>query len=215
MTRLLEIEGLDAWYGTRQVLHGVTLSIDEGEVVLLEGRNGSGRSTLAKAVMGLVRAKGVVRFGGQSIMGSPPHAIARLGIGYVPEQRDVFPGLTVRENLLLGLKSGALSADVMRLFPVLSKRAGVRAGVLSGGEQQMLSLARTLMGKPSLLIIDEPLEGLAPQVVAQVVACLSGLKEIGTAMLLIEQRGKGVGELATRTMVMERGEVVNSDEKAE
>ncbi len=211
MTRLLEIEGLTAWYGATQVLNGVDLFIDEGEIVTLEGRNGSGRSTLAKAVMGLVRAEGAVRFRGQSIAGLAPHVIARLGIGYVPEQRDVFPTLTTRENLLLGLKSGELRDDVMRLFPILSERAGVRADALSGGEQQMLSLARTLMGAPSLIIIDEPMEGLAPRIVAQVVTCLAALKAKGVAMLLIEQRGHVLlRDVVDRSVQIERGSIVQT-----
>jgi branched-chain amino acid transport system ATP-binding protein len=211
LTRLLEIDGLDAWYGESQVLRGVTLALDEGEVVVLAGRNGSGRSTLAKAVMGLVRKEGTVRFRGRSIAALPTHAIARLGLGYVPEQRDVFPGLTVRENLILGLKPGtsrSLLADVQRLFPVLQERAGVRAGALSGGEQQMLSLARTLVGDPSLVIIDEPTEGLAPHVVALVAGCLAALKARGVAILLIEQRASVARELATRVAVMGRGRIV-------
>lgn len=211
MTRLLEIDGLNAWYGESQVLRGVTLALDEGEVVVLAGRNGSGRSTLAKAVMGLVRKEGTVRFRGRSIAALPTHAIARLGLGYVPEQRDVFPGLTVRENLILGLKPGksrSLPADVQRLFPVLQERACVRAGALSGGEQQMLSLARTLVGDPSLVIIDEPTEGLAPHVVALVAGCLAGLKDRGVAILLIEQRASVARELATRVAVMGRGRIV-------
>jgi branched-chain amino acid transport system ATP-binding protein len=211
LTRLLEIEGLNAWYGEAQVLRGVTLVLDEGEVVVLAGRNGSGRSTLAKAVMGLVRKEGAVRFRGRSIAALPTHAIARLGLGYVPEQRDVFPGLTVRENLMLGLKPGklrSLPADVQRLFPVLQERAGVRAGALSGGEQQMLSLARTLAGDPSLVIIDEPTEGLAPHVVALVAGCLAGLKARGVAILLIEQRASVARELATRVAVMGHGRIV-------
>jgi branched-chain amino acid transport system ATP-binding protein len=211
LTRLLEIDGLNAWYGESQVLRGVTLALDEGEVVVLAGRNGSGRSTLAKAVMGLVRKEGTVRFRGRSIAALPTHAIARLGLGYVPEQRDVFPGLTVRENLILGLKPGksrSLPADVQRLFPVLQERACVRAGALSGGEQQMLSLARTLVGDPSLVIIDEPTEGLAPHVVALVAGCLAGLKDRGVAILLIEQRASVARELATRVAVMGRGRIV-------
>jgi branched-chain amino acid transport system ATP-binding protein len=211
LTRLLEIEGLNAWYGASQVLHGVTLELDEGEVVVLAGRNGSGRSTLAKAVMGLVRKEGTVRFRGRSIEALPTHTIARLGLGYVPEQRDVFPGLTVRENLILGLKPGksrSLPADVQRLFPVLRERAGVRAGALSGGEQQMLALARTLVGDPSLVIIDEPTEGLAPNVVALVAGCLADLKARGVAILLIEQRASVARELATRVAVMGRGRIV-------
>jgi branched-chain amino acid transport system ATP-binding protein len=208
---LLEIEGLDAWYGASQVLRGVTLTIAEGETVWLTGRNGSGRSTLAKALMGLVRKEGLVRFRGRSISALPAHAIARLGLGYVPEQRDVFPGLTVRENLMLGLKPGkwrSVPADLLRLFPVLSERAGVRAGALSGGEQQMLAIARTLAGDPSLVIIDEPTEGLAPFVVASVIACLAELKARGVAVLLIEQRASVAREAATRVAVMGRGRIV-------
>ena len=211
MTRLLEIEGLNAWYGASQVLHGVTLALEEGEVVVLAGRNGSGRSTLAKAVVGLVRKEGTVRFRGQSIGALPTHAIARLGLGYVPEQRDVFSSLTVHENLILGLKPGksrSLPADVQRLFPVLHERAGVRAGALSGGEQQMLALARTLVGDPSLVIIDEPTEGLAPNVVVLVAGCLADLKARGVAILLIEQRASVARELATRVAVMGRGRIV-------
>ncbi|KQR86036.1 ABC transporter ATP-binding protein [Burkholderia sp. Leaf177] len=211
MTRLLEIAGLNAWYGESQVLRGVTLALDEGEVVVLAGRNGSGRSTLAKAVMGLVRKEGTVRFRGRSIAALPTHAIARLGLGYVPEQRDVFPGLTVRENLILGLKPGkgrSLPPDVLRLFPVLQERASVRAGALSGGEQQMLSLARTLAGDPSLVIIDEPTEGLAPHIVALVAECLAALRTRGVAILLIEQRASLARELATRVAVMGHGRIV-------
>lgn len=211
MSALLEIEGLHAWYGASHVLHGVDLSIGEGEVLALSGRNGSGRSTLAKAIMGLVRSEGRVLWRGVPIRGLRPFRIARLGLGYVPEQRDIFPTLTVRENLLLGERPGARRFtidDAYRLFPVLGERVAVKAAVLSGGEQQMLALARTLGGDPELVIIDEPAEGLAPQVVRQVAGCLATLKQRGVAMLLIEQRMTIARGLADRVAVMGHGAIV-------
>jgi branched-chain amino acid transport system ATP-binding protein len=211
MRPLLEIDALHAWYGASHVLHGVGLRIGEGEVVALQGRNGSGRSTLAKAIMGLVKTRGTLNFRDTSLAGLRPHRIARLGLGYVPEQRDVFPTLTVRENLLLGMKSRAGRfgiADAERLFPFLRERAAVRAGALSGGEQQMLALARTLMGDPTLVIVDEPAEGLAPQVVAQLTTCFRAMQERGIAMLLIEQRMIIARHLATRVAVMGHGAIV-------
>jgi branched-chain amino acid transport system ATP-binding protein len=214
MTVLLEIDNLNAWYGQSHVLHGVSLSIGEGEVVVLAGRNGSGRSTLAKALMGLVRAEGLAKFRGVSIVGKRPYELARMGLGYVPEQRDVFPTLTVRENLLLGMKRGGSRfsvAEAEQLFPILRERKAVKAGLLSGGEQQVLALARTLMGDPSFVIIDEPTEGLAPQIVAQVAACLKSLQARGVAILLIEQRMTIAHELATRIAVMGHGAIVFDD----
>jgi branched-chain amino acid transport system ATP-binding protein len=211
VTVLLEIDGLHAWYGPSHVLHGVSLCISEGEVVVLAGRNGSGRSTLAKSMMGLVHAEGVAKFRGVSTIGKRPYEIARMGLGYVPEQRDVFPALTVRENLLLGIKRGGSRfgiADAEQLFPILRERKAVNAGLLSGGEQQMLALARTLMGDPLLVIIDEPTEGLAPQIVTQVAACLKSLQARGVAILLIEQRMAIARELATRIAVMGHGKIV-------
>lgn len=211
MSALLEIEGLHAWYGASHVLHGVDLSIGEGEVLALSGRNGSGRSTLGKAIMGLVRSEGRVLLRGLPLKGLRPFRIARLGLGYVPEQRDIFPTLTVRENLLLGARPGARRFtidDAYRLFPVLVERGAVKAGVLSGGEQQMLALARTLGGDPELVIIDEPAEGLAPQVVRQVAECLATLKQRGVAMLLIEQRMTIARGLADRVAVMGHGAIV-------
>lgn len=208
---LLDIDGLHAWYGASHVLHGVTLSIGEGEVLALSGRNGSGRSTLAKAIMGLVRVEGAMRFKGRSIAGMRPFRIARLGVGYVPEQRDIFPTLTVRENLILGERSRAVRFtldDALHVFPVLGERALVKAGALSGGEQQMLALARTLVGDPRLVIIDEPAEGLAPQVVTQLAECLATLKQRGVAMLLIEQRMTIARALANRVAVMGHGAIV-------
>ena len=217
MTPLLEIDHLNAWYGASHVLHGVRLRIGEGEIVALAGRNGSGRSTLAKALMGLVHAQGVANFRGVSMLGKRPYAIARMGVGYVPEQRDVFPTLSVRENLWLGTKPGGSRFtinDAQQLFPVLQERAAVKAGRLSGGEQQMLALARTLMGDPSFVIIDEPTEGLAPQVVAQVAACLKSLRDRGVAILLIEQRMSIARDLATRVAVMGHGRIVFDDTPA-
>jgi branched-chain amino acid transport system ATP-binding protein len=209
MSGLLRIANLRAWYGDAQVLHGVDLSIDEGEVVALLGRNGSGRSTLAKAIMGLVRCEGEMRLRDASLIGWRPFEIARNGIGYVPESRDVFPTLSVRENLLLGEKKASrfTIGDAYRLFPVLEERAAVKAGALSGGEQQMLTLARTLMGDPAFLVIDEPGEGLAPRVVEQVAACLTALRARGIAMLLIEERMTIARMMNARVAVMGRGVV--------
>jgi len=209
MNASLRIDNLRAWYGAAQVLHGVNLCIGEGEVVALVGRNGSGRSTLAKAIMGLVRCAGDMRYRDVQLVGLRPHRIARLGIGYVPETRDVFPALTVRENLLLGERKGTRFSlsDAYGLFPVLEERASVKAGALSGGEQQMLALARTLTGDPSLVVIDEPGEGLAPQVLAQVAGCLAMLRERGVAMLLIEERLTIARMLDARVAVMGHGAI--------
>jgi branched-chain amino acid transport system ATP-binding protein len=211
MSALLELAGLHAWYGASHVLDGVDLSIGEGEVLALSGRNGSGRSTLAKAIMGLVQTTGDVRFRGASLVGLRPFRIARCGVGYVPEQRDIFPSLTVRENLVLGMTAHARRFtidDAYRIFPVLRERMSVKAGVLSGGEQQMLALARTLVGDPELVIVDEPAEGLAPAVVRQVGDCLATLKQRGVAMLLIEQRMTIARALGDRVAVMGHGRIV-------
>jgi len=219
MSTLLEIRDLRAWYGASQVLHGVNLSIDAGEAVALAGRNGSGRSTLARAIMGFVRSEGVIRFAGLSLDERRAFEIARLGIGYVPEQRDVFPTLSVRENLQLGIGPRGKARgrtrtarftldDAHALFPVLRERARTKAGVLSGGEQQMLSVARALLGDPDLVVIDEPTEGLAGQVVAQLAAALQLLRDRGVAMLLIEQRLVIAARIASRIAVMGHGEVV-------
>jgi branched-chain amino acid transport system ATP-binding protein len=215
MNPLLEIHDLRAWYGASQALHGVSLQIEAGEAVALAGRNGSGRSTLAKAIMGMVRTQGAIRFAGTSLADRRTFEIARLGIGYVPEQRDIFPTLTVRENLLLGIppRGGKRAArftldDAHTLFPVLRERARTKAGVLSGGEQQMLSVARALLVDPDLVVIDEPTEGLAGQVIAQLAAALTLLRGRGVAMLLIEQRLVIADRLATRVAVMGHGEIV-------
>lgn len=214
MTALLEARSLCAWYGDAQVLHGVDLRIDEGELVLLCGRNGSGRSTLAKALVGLVRRAGSILFDGEQTIAWPTYAIARRGIGYVAEQREVFPTLSVEDNLRLGIKPGAGRTAARRIgqafeqFPMLAQRRATAAGALSGGEQQMLVLVRALMGEPRLLIADEPTEGLAPQAVAAVAECLKARCEQGGAVLLIEQRLATAHRLADRTAVMGHGRIV-------
>ncbi|RAS21199.1 ABC transporter ATP-binding protein [Paraburkholderia bryophila] len=215
MTALLDIRGLNAWYGASQALHGVTLRIEAGEALALVGRNGSGRSTLARALMGLVRSEGAASFAGRSLGGLRTFEIARLGLGYVPEHRDVFPTLSVHENLQLGVAPRTRQRpprftfdDAYELFPVLRERQRTRAGALSGGEQQMLTLARALLGDPDLLLIDEPGEGLAGLVMDQVATCLRRLRERGVAMLLIEQRLVIARDIASRVAVMGHGEIV-------
>ena len=167
---MLQVSQLHAFYGKSHVLHGVDLQVGEGEIVALLGRNGSGRSTTAKAIMGLVQSQGSVLWNGQQIQGRKSFEIANLGVGYVPENRDIFPKLTVHQNLLLGQKRASKKPrwtfqDMYAIFPRLKEREHTEAGVLSGGEQQMLTLCRTLMGDPDLIIIDEPTEGLAPKIV--------------------------------------------------
>jgi branched-chain amino acid transport system ATP-binding protein len=210
---MLAVSDLHAFYGKSHILHGVNLRVDEGEIVSLLGRNGVGRSTTIKAIMGDVRARGSVRFRGEEICGLPPYVIARRGLGYVPENRDVFPTLTVRQNLLLGVKNlrkaGRWSMDDMfRLFPNLGARADNLGGVLSGGEQQMLTICRTLMGDPDLVMIDEPTEGLAPMLVAQVGKLLVEIAQRGVAILLVEQKLTIALTVSRRLYVMGHGRVV-------
>ncbi|KAF1047756.1 ABC transporter ATP-binding protein [Xylophilus sp.] len=210
---MLAVRDLHAWYGRSHVLHGVAFDVRPGEIVALLGRNGSGRSTTARALMGLVEWKGAVAWRGAPLAGRRPFEIARLGIGYVPESRDVFPGLTVHQNLLLGQKRTKKPGrwgfdDMYRLFPRLRERRDAPAGVLSGGEQQMLALCRTLMGDPDLIVVDEPTEGLAPQLVAQVGAWLQALRARGVAVLLIEQKLTIALAISDRTLVMGHGRIV-------
>ncbi len=211
---LLSVAGLQAGYGHSRVLHGVDLTVHRGEIVSILGRNGAGRSTLLKALMGLLPSRGDCRFEGRDISGLPTHAIARLGMGYVPESREVFPTLSVAQNLLLGRKPGPQPGqdwcedDIHALFPALYKRRQVAAGALSGGEQQMLALGRALLGNPSLLLVDEPTEGLAPQMVEQVAQALQALRTRGVAVLLVEQKQALALELSQRVYVMGRGEMV-------
>jgi branched-chain amino acid transport system ATP-binding protein len=210
---ILEVENLHAYYGQSHILHGVDLNVGDGEIVSLLGRNGVGRSTACKAIMGLVPAQGTIRFRGRDIAGLRPDQVAHCGIGYVPEDRQVFPTLTVRQNLELGLKrSGKFGRwqfdDVYRLFPNLKARADVSAGVLSGGEQQMLTMCRTLMGDPDLILIDEPTEGLAPKLVEQVGELLAEISRRGVAILLIEQKLGIALKISNRLFVMGHGRIV-------
>ena len=212
MSALLEIRDLHAYYGKSHVLHGVNLDVGEGEIVSLLGRNGVGRSTTVKAAMGLVQATGSIRFKGQPILGLPAFRVAHLGLGYVPENRDIFPTLSVVQNLMLGQKSGKASrwsiADMYQMFPRLQERRDVPAGVLSGGEQQMLTLCRTLMGDPDLIMIDEPTEGLAPKIVTLVAEYLQALKARGISVLLVEQKLAIALDISQRVLVMGRGNIV-------
>ena len=210
---MLRVQGLNAFYGKSHVLHGVDFQVGDGEILALLGRNGSGRSTTAKAIMGLVDAQGSVQWNGQELLGKKPFHIAQLGIGYVPENRDIFPRLTVHQNLMLGEKSGRKNPrwafeDMYTLFPRLRERADVEAGVLSGGEQQMLTLCRTLMGDPDLVIIDEPTEGLAPKIVELVAGFLQALRARGLAVLLIEQKLTIAMQISDRCLVMGHGGLV-------
>ncbi|WP_332739011.1 ABC transporter ATP-binding protein [Hydrogenophaga sp.] len=210
---MLEIQDLHAYYGKSHVLHGVHFSVGKGEIVALLGRNGSGRSTTAKAIMGLVEATGSVAWQGKPILGKKPFEIAHLGIGHVPENRDIFPKLTVHQNLLLGQKGKGLGArwsfdDMYAMFPRLKEREHTEAGVLSGGEQQMLTLCRTLMGDPDLIIIDEPTEGLAPKIVELVAEYLQKLKARGVSVLLIEQKLTIALSISDRVLVMGHGSIV-------
>jgi branched-chain amino acid transport system ATP-binding protein len=210
---MLEINNLHAFYDKSHILHGINLTVGEGEIVSLLGRNGVGRSTTIKAVMGQVRAEGSIRFRGRELLGMRPHQIPHCGIGYVPENREVFPMLTVYQNLLLGMKGRQPSKrwcidDMYSIFPRLKERADTPAGVMSGGEQQMLTLCRTLMGDPDLIMIDEPTEGLAPKIVEQVGHLLSEIKNRGISVLLVEQKLSIALDISQRLYVVGHGEIV-------
>lgn len=220
MGALLGVHGLNAFYGKSHILHGVDMRVDEGEIVALLGRNGSGRSTTAKTVMGLVQGLGSVKFKGQEILGHHTFDIAHRGVGYVPESRDVFPKLTVHQNLMLGEKRGKANPrwsfdDMYRMFPRLKERQHTEAGVMSGGEQQMLTLCRTLMGDPDLIMIDEPTEGLAPKIVELVGEYLKELKNRGISVLLIEQKLTIALQISQRCYVMGHGSIVFEGTPAE
>ena len=212
---MLEVRDLHAYYGKSHILHGVEMQVGEGEIVALLGRNGVGRSTLAKAIMGLVRCEGQILLRGEEVRRLRTFEVAHRGIGYVPENRDIFPTLTVRQNLMLGEKRNRSRQkprwqfdDMYRMFPRLKEREDTPAGLLSGGEQQMLTLCRTLMGDPDLIIIDEPTEGLAPLVVAQVGEYLKALKARGISVLLVEQKQAIALDISQRVYVMGHGQIV-------
>jgi len=211
--RLLKLENVHAFYGKSHVLHGVSMEVRPGEIVSLLGRNGSGRSTTVKTIMGQVDGQGTIRFGERELLGRKAYEIAHWGLGYVPENRDIFPRLTVQQNLILGQKSGARKPrwgleDMYRMFPRLKERQHTEAGVLSGGEQQMLTLCRSLMGDPDLIMIDEPTEGLAPMIVELVAQYLKTLKDRGISVLLVEQKLAIALEISQRCYVMGHGRIV-------
>jgi branched-chain amino acid transport system ATP-binding protein len=217
---MLEVQDLHAFYGKSHILQGVDMSIDAGEVVSLLGRNGVGRSTTVKAIMGEVPPRGSIKFKGNNIAGLPSYRIAQLGLGYVPENRDIFPGLTVRQNLMLGIKSTRTPGKwrlegMLQMFPNLATRADTAAGVLSSGEKQMLTICRTLMGDPELVMIDEPTEGLAPMIVQQVGDLIAEIARRGVAILLVEQKLSIAMRISHRTYVMGHGRIVFEGTPAE
>jgi len=215
MSAMLEVTELHAYYGKSHILQGVNLTVGEGEIVALLGRNGVGRSTTCKAIMGEVAPQGSVKFRGQELAGKPSYEIAKAGLGYVPENRDIFPGLTTRQNLVLGLKPGQKDGDgrwsmndMFDQFENLRTRADVEASVLSGGEKQMLTVCRALMGDPDCIMIDEPTEGLAPKIVEQVGDMLEMIAARGVSILLVEQKLTIALRVAMRVCVMGHGRIV-------
>jgi branched-chain amino acid transport system ATP-binding protein len=222
MTALLEVAGLKAGYGPAEVLFGIDLTLDRGEVVALMGRNGAGKSTSMKAIMGLLPPRaGQVRFAGTSITGQPPFRIARLGLGYVPEERRIFTDLTVAENLEVGRRAAPAGrapwtpARLFEIFPNLAEMKGRRAAAMSGGEQQMLTIARTLMGNPDAVLLDEPSEGLAPVIVELMAQAVLRMKAEGLAVLVSEQNLDFAAAVADRALVIERGAIRWSGAMAE
>ena len=216
---MLAVRDLHAYYGKSHILHGVNLTVGRGEIVSLLGRNGVGRSTTIKTIMGQVAGTGSVRFKDQEVLGCKTYEIAHRGLGYVPENRDIFPTLTVEQNLILGIKGRAPGKwsldDMYQLFPRLKERQHTAAGVMSGGEQQMLTLCRTLMGDPELIMIDEPTEGLAPKIVELVGQYLRELKSRGVSVLLVEQKLAIALHISDRLYVMGHGSIVFEGSPAE
>ena len=219
---MLEVKDLNAYYGKSHILQGVNLNVKEGEIVALLGRNGVGRSTTCKAIMGEVPPHGSVMFKGQELAGKKAFEIANIGLGYVPENRDIFPGLTTRQNLILGLKPGQKEEDgrwsmenMFDMFENLRNRADVEASVLSGGEQQMLTMCRTLIGYPEFIMIDEPTEGLSPQMTQRVAELLKEIAKRKVATLLVEQKLSIAMDIADRVYVMGHGQVVFEGTPAE
>lgn len=221
---MLEVRDIHSYYGKSHILHGVSLDLQEGELVCLLGRNGVGKSTTLKSIMGVVQPQqGSIRFHDQELIGKPPYQIARLGVGYVPEDRRIFRSLTVHENLLMGIKSGSRRNDtknawtverVYDLFPHLKERCNQKGGYLSGGEQQMLTVVRTLMGNPRVILIDEPTEGLAPLIVKDVLEMLSTVRKSGVTVLLVEQNFKAAVKIADRFYIMSKGQIVFAGDTA-
>jgi branched-chain amino acid transport system ATP-binding protein len=214
MSAYLEVAGLDAYYGRAQILFDVSLSVGRGEVVALMGRNGAGKTTTLKAIMGLIEARAErIALDGRSIAGLAPFRIARLGLGYVPEERRIFTDLSVRENLEVGRQAPREGLEpwtperLFSIFPNLAEMQSRRALQMSGGEQQMLSIARTLMGNPSAVLLDEPSEGLAPVIVEQMAQAVNAMKGQGIAVLLCEQNAHFAASVADRGYLMERGEI--------
>ncbi len=212
---MLEVSDLHAYYGKSHILQGVNFNVGSGEIVSLLGRNGVGRSTTCKAIIGEVQPTGSVNFMGQNLVGMKPYEIANQGIGYVPENRDIFPGLTTKQNLLLGLKPGCKNGDgrwsiedMFDMFSNLRERADVDASVLSGGEKQMLTMCRTLMGDPQIIMIDEPTEGLAPKIVQQVGTLLEQIAARGVSILLVEQKLSIAMKVSARVYVMGHVKIV-------
>ena len=212
---LLEIKETHTYFGKSHILHNVSMEVEKGEIVALVGRNGVGKSTSLKSIVGLAPPKeGSIRFKGQEIAGWRPHKICRLGVGYVPEERRIFPKLTVRQNLLVGMKprqkvSNPWTIDrVYGFFPSLERRDRQKAGNLSGGEQQMLTIGRTLMGNPEIILVDEPTEGLAPLLVDMVVKILQDIHAEGVSILLVEHAMDVALSLASRVYVMSKGTIV-------
>jgi branched-chain amino acid transport system ATP-binding protein len=212
----LSVNEIDSYYGQSKVLHRVSLEVDRGEAVALLGRNGVGKSTLLMSIMGAVpAASGQIEFDGRPIRGLKPHQVARLGLGLVPEERRIFAGLTVRENLIMGLQPGARRDEtwtvdrIYERFPQLEQRDRVAGGSLSGGEQQLLSIARALMGNPSLLLVDEPSEGLSPILAQEIFDLLSQLNEQGVSLLVVDQNLDFSCRLTRRAYIMQKGQVVH------
>ena len=210
---MLEVDGVHAYYAKSHILQGVSFRVGAGEIVSLLGRNGAGRSTAVKTIIGHVPPVGAIRFRGERIDGLKPHEIARKGVGYVPEGREIFPTLTVRENLLLGMKSARPSGrwrldDLLALFPLLRERIDAPGGVLSGGEQQMLTICRALMGRPRLILVDEPTEGLSLSMVEQVAKLLGEIAKRGVAIVLVEQKLTIALQCCDRVNVMGHGRIV-------
>ncbi len=215
---MIMVKDIHSYYGKSHILHGVSLELKQGELVCLLGRNGVGKSTTLKSIMGIVRpTQGSIRFDGKELVGSQPYQIARLGVGYVPEDRRIFKSLTVHENLLMGTQkaknSGAAERvwtidKIYEIFPNLRERRSNKGSHLSGGEQQMLTVARTLMGNPKLILVDEPTEGLAPLIVKDVLEMLAAVRKSGVTVLMVEQNFKAAIKVADRFYIMAKGQIV-------